>query len=78
MKLVIKATGEEVQIGQQVTTFRGDLVQVTGWKKPHKPSSEGKIYVADVALEQPSPSDIREYYPGVVGAMWVEREDRPS
>ena len=70
MRLVYKATGKEVKVGDIATTFRGEKVTVEYFREPHKPSSEGKVYVKD---ENGFGS---EYYVGVIGAEWIEREDR--
>lgn len=72
MRLVYKDTQEEVVIGDQHTLRDGDVVQVTYFRTPHKPASEGKVSVA--ALD--GTGGTREYYVGVIGAQWIEREDR--
>lgn len=66
MRLIYTATGKEVQIGDM--TPHGKVV---GMPKPHKPESEGKIYVKKTqrAMEE-------QYYVSVIGAEWIEREDR--
>lgn len=50
-------------------TFRGDAWQVTGGRAPHKPSSEGKVWVEDWAG-----FTAREYYPSVFGMRWAVEE----
>jgi hypothetical protein len=50
----------------------GDVVQVSYFRTPHKPASEGKVSVA--ALD--GTGGTREYYVSVIGAQWIEREDR--
>jgi hypothetical protein len=70
MKLVYKKTGNEVKVGDEVLTTRGDQVTVKYFDKPHKPSSAGKVYVE---LENGMGM---EYYVTVIGAEWIEREDR--
>jgi hypothetical protein len=62
---LIKEDGSEVTIGQRILTFRGEMVEVTGWKTPHKPSSEGRVHVrlADGAS--------REFFPSVIGCHIV-------
>jgi len=74
MKLVYDATGVEVKIGD-VVMIGNDPHIVTYFAKPHKPSSSGKVCIRWV-------DDTRnmlgnEYYVGVIGATWIEREDQP-
>ena len=57
--------GEPVQVGQVLTCFRGETYVVTGGNPPHKPSSQGKIWVSN--------SDCaRELYPSVFDCKWIE------
>ena len=71
MRLVYKANGTEVKVGDVVTTSRGQKCKVTYFRPPHKPSSEGKVSVRT----EGSSFDM-EYYVSVIGAEWIEREDR--
>ena len=71
MRLVYKVTGKEVKVGDIVTTFRGDKCEVKYFRPPHKSSSSGKV---TVQLEGSNLS--MEYYVSVIGAEWIEREDR--
>lgn len=68
MKLVYTATQLPVQIGDCVT-IGGDPYTVHYFARPHKPSSSGKITVRTLGL-------CLEYYVGVIGAEWIEREDQ--
>ena len=52
--------GRVISPGEQVETFRGTLVTVTGGRAPQKPGSTGKVW-----------TDAGEYFPGVVNAEWV-------
>ena len=71
MKLVYKATGAEVKVGDMVETSTGAKCKVTYFRPPHSPSSEGKI-----SVRFDGTSFDREYYVSVIGAEWIEREDR--
>lgn len=71
MRLVYKATGKEVKVGDIVTTSRGDKCEVKYFRQPHKPSSSGKV---TVQFEGSNSS--MEYYVSVIGAEWIEIEDR--
>lgn len=72
MRLVYKATGKEVKVGDIATTFRGEKCEVKYFRPPHKPSSEGKVTVQFGEDK----FNCMEYYVGVIGAEWIEREDR--
>jgi hypothetical protein len=71
MKLVYTETGTEVKVGDIADTGRGELVEVVYFRQPHKPSSSGKVSVKTVNTDRPS-----EYFVGVIGAEWINREDR--
>lgn len=63
--------GKEVQVGDRARTFRGEYCEVSYFRPPHKPASSGKVTVKftedDIGME---------YYVSVIGAQWIEREDR--
>lgn len=71
MRLVYEETGEEVKVGDKAKTFRGEECTVTYFRQPHKSNSEGKISVRfdDSSFDM-------EFYVSVIGAKWIEREDR--
>lgn len=71
MRLVHKATGEEVRIGDLVIDFRGDKATVTATEEPRHAASSGRIYVVDAEGFRGN------YYPSVFDCEWIEREDRP-
>ena len=71
MRLVYKATGKEVKVGDIATTFRGKKCEVKYFRPPHKPNSEGKI-----SVRSEGDSFDMEYYVSVIGAEWIDREDR--
>lgn len=70
MRLVYEDTGEEVQVGDRILVD-GGLAKVDFFRPPHKPSSSGKVSV----LHDGDDMSV-EYYVGVIGAKWIEREDR--
>lgn len=72
MRLIYKGSGKEVQLGDVVELDGEDHV-VTYFTKPHKPSSSGKVCVK-WGLDMPGLG--HEYYVGVIGAEWIEREDQ--
>lgn len=71
MRLVYEETGKEVKVGDKAVTFRGEPVEVTYFREPHKASSSGKV-----SVKREGASMSMEYYVGVIGAEWIEREDR--
>jgi hypothetical protein len=74
MKLVYDYDGKtEVREGDLVTLRDGEHVRVTYFRPPHKPSSSGKVCVEPAH----GPAGYStEYYVGVIGATWIDREDR--
>jgi len=55
----------EVKIGDRIS-FKGEETTIQYFRIPHKPSSEGKVTLGNGA----------EYYVSVIGAVWIDREDR--
>ena len=71
MRLIYEKTGEEVKAGDLVSSQDGELFRLDFYREPHKPSSTGRVYVTRL-VEQGSQL---EFFPSVVGAKWIERED---
>lgn len=69
MRLIHKSSGETVEVGDVVTTFRGESAIVTGRERPRSPASAGRIYIQQDGYNN-------GYYPSVVDCEWIEREDR--
>jgi hypothetical protein len=65
MKLVHNSTGEEVKVGDKVTSFRGEVEKVTFFREPRSAASQGHIV-----------TKAGEYYCSVYDCKWIEREDR--
>jgi uncharacterized Zn finger protein len=72
MKLIYEETGKEVKIGDVVIIDR-KRHEVTGIQKPHKPSSTGRVYVEAKSKKL---WGAMSYFPSVIGAKWIEREDQ--
>lgn len=70
MRLVYIATQKPVTKGD-LLTLNGATVAVQDFPQPHKPASSGKVTVWDDVNQQAS-----TYYVSVIGAEWIEREDR--
>ena len=68
MKLVYSINGLPVSVGDKVTLSDDVEVTVHYFRQPHKPASSGKVTVMEHGTT-------REYYVGVIGAKWIERED---
>lgn len=71
MRLVYQGTDTEVKVGDIVRLTDDECVKVAYFREPHKPSSSGKVLVENMET-----GFKREYYVGVIGAHWIEREDR--
>ena len=71
MRLVYTTCQKEVAIGDKVHVHNSGVMLVTGIQKPHNPASTGRVYVKP--LDGGSEGS---YYPSVIGAEWIEREDR--
>ena len=74
MKLIFEATGAAVVVGAPCT-IDGKAYVVDYFKPPHKPASSGKISVRPVGTPEGFGA-ASEYYVSVIGAKWIEREDR--
>ena len=72
MRLIYVKTGLPVAVGDVVNDFRGDKAEVTYFAKPHKSCSEGKVSIKEPGTDSMS----HECYVSVIGAEWVDREDR--
>jgi len=73
MKLIYTKTGKEVVVGDEVTRDDGEVLVVTYYREPHKSASEGKVSVCHPGGDEFSSM---EYYVSIIGAEWIEREDR--
>ena len=71
MKLVYKKSGNVVLPQDVVETSKGMKVEVLSFQPPHKPGSSGKVCVR--SLEN---GWTQQFFVGVIGAEWIEREDR--
>jgi hypothetical protein len=71
--LVYEATGKPVLLGDEVT-IHGLRCVVAFYRAPHKAGSEGKVTV-HVGGSRTAPV---EYYVSIIGARWIDREDRPE
>lgn len=73
MKFVYKATGKPVKLGDTVVLRDGQGFTVDYFREPHKPDSEGKVTLLAEGAQRPHGT---EFYASVIGAEWIEREDR--
>lgn len=72
MRLVYEASGLEVKVGDTVKIDQGSY-KVSYFRAPHKPASSGKVTVVPIDSDQ---TFGMEYFVGVIGAKWIEREDQ--
>jgi hypothetical protein len=77
MKLVYKATALPVAGGDIVALGAGETVRIVNFNPPHKASSQGHVLV-EPAKGRDRIHHRREYYVSVIGAEWIEREDRDA
>lgn len=71
MKLVHKATGQEVKVGDVVKNWRGETGVVEGWVRPKHTASEGQLGVIKAGMNIPTYNCA-----SVWECEWIEREDR--
>jgi len=70
-KLIDSKTGVELKVGDDRMTFRDVPVTISSLQPPHQPGSTGKVYVRH------STGEISVgYYPGVIGAKYIETAGR--
>lgn len=67
--LVEKSSGRPIHAGTVTTTFRDEVVVITGARPPHKPSSTGRVYCREQYPNAPGAYP-REFFPSVVRAEW--------
>lgn len=58
---LVDEDGNTVLPGDTVTSFRGKTATLKGGRAPHKPGSQGKVYLQGGG----------EFYPSVYGLRWV-------
>ena len=75
MELVYESSGESVQIGDLAQTGKGEVVVIQGIEKPRHSASTGRIYVTPKGVKYDGLNS-RSYFPSVIGAEWINREDR--
>jgi len=66
-KLVHQLTQKDVWHNELVQDRDGQNYVVKGGVPPHKPSSSGRIWVADITN-----THNREYFPSVCGLKWIQ------
>ena len=64
-KLINQETNEEIKLGDEIISFRGEKYILNRIEEPHKPSSTGKLYVTPA--DQPEGMS-RSFYPTVFNA----------
>lgn len=70
MRLVYTDTGKEVQLGDILFDTDGEQVTIEFFRKPHKPSSSGKMSIKG------DDGHTYERYVNHYGLEWIEREDQ--
>ena len=72
MRLIYESNQREVKTGDTVH-LDGNAYTVYSFSEPHKPASSGKVFIRPISNENGFSA---EYYVGVIGAKWIEREDQ--
>lgn len=68
--------GAPIQHGQEMETFRGEPIVVTGGTPPHKRSSTGRVMVE--YANRRGPWSAQEFFPSVIGAAWEPINEEPN
>lgn len=71
MKVLKTAAGRSVQIGDVVTSFRGEEATVTGWQEPRHEGSTGRIRVKWLGVDGCTATYDLDYYPSVFNLTWA-------
>jgi hypothetical protein len=72
MRLVYEENQRPVLLGDTaiVHNEKGFVSRIV---KPHKPASTGRVEITFFRSQSK-----QEFFPSVIGADWIEREDRPN
>ena len=65
---LITAEGKEVQVGDILTSYRGEEMMVFGIEEPKHPNSSGRIYATDKGQSRWAYG----YFPTVFNCKWAE------
>ncbi len=65
---LVNEDSKPVEMDSLIHCFRGSLYCVQGGNPPHKPSSQGKIWVRSDGNNY-----LQEFYPSVFNCKWVYR-----
>ncbi len=67
MKLIDASSGDALNVGDELFTFRGEKGVLVASVEPHKPNSTGRVIVR----LKGSAAD-GSYFPNVFGAKWID------
>lgn len=70
MKLVYEGSDTPVRLGDRFVLDGAEL-ELVGIQRPHKPESTGRVI-----LREAKNSWEHAYFPSVIGAEWINREDQ--
>ena len=71
MKLVYEGGTTEVELGDPVLVGQRESGVVERIDKPWKPSSTGRV-----GIRMDGSGHYREFFPNVIKARWIDREDQ--
>ncbi len=72
MRLVYDESGDAPVVLGDVVHVKGTPYYVMDIIRPHKPASTGRV----ICKAMTEVSWVCEWYPSVIGAKWIEREDQ--
>ena len=72
MRLVYEGSNNAPVVLGDVVHVKGTPYYVMSITKPHKPASTGRVLCKAMTEE----AWVCEWFPCVIGATWIEREDR--
>lgn len=76
MKLIYSKNKQEVCIGDRVELQHDGWMYVAVIQKPRSPASTGRVSVCKLKKDIDNFARHHSYYPSVIGAEWIDREDR--
>jgi len=71
-KLIDDETGEPINLGDTVTTFRNERAELVWLDPPHKPDASGRVIVR---FEGDPEDRTQRFYCSVIGAHFVRVTD---
>ena len=74
MNLIYTKDKISVCVKDICTLSDGRKVEIIAIQEPHKPESTGRVHIKTVGMS--SSMAYMSYFPNVIGAEWINREDQ--